>query len=175
MQKKEIRYLVMAALFVALDIVFTRFLSFYPPTVPTFIVRISPQFLAHALCGWILGPWWAIGSAVAADLIGFFMFPSPFPFFIGYTISAAMGGLVYGLLLHKKKVVLWRSVLAVAIAIYCFSIPLTALWNVILYQRGWVLIFANQLLWRTVFVPVYAIVLYMVQKALVRSKVLDRQ
>ena len=95
-----LKKLVLAALFVALDLLFTRVFCVYLMGGGE---RVSLQFLANAVCGWALGPWWGAGVAAVADLTGALIGSSGLAFFPGFTLTAALRGFTYGLLLHKKK------------------------------------------------------------------------
>ena len=167
----KVQKLALVGLFVALDIIFTRFLHFYMPP-GTYTVRISPQFLAHALAGWILGPWWALGSAVAGDLLGVIINTAGKAVYLGYTLSAALIGLIYGLFLHRRPVRWWRSLLAVSTVTLTISLVLTSVWNSRLYESPVSVFVISALPWRAMTIPVYSAVLFAVQKALERSKVI---
>ena len=66
-RNNALKKLVLAALFVALDLLFTRVFCVY---LMGGAERVSLQTLASAVCGWALGPWWGAGVAAAADLLG---------------------------------------------------------------------------------------------------------
>ena len=66
-RNNALKKLVLAALFVALDLLFTRVFCIY---LMGGAERVSLQTLASAVCGWALGPWWGAGVAAAADLLG---------------------------------------------------------------------------------------------------------
>lgn len=78
-------------------IVLSRFLSIKTP-----ITKISFAFVPTMLCAIWLGPKWTVLLNVLGDIIGATLFPTG-PYFIGYTISTAIAGLIYGLLLYKKE------------------------------------------------------------------------
>lgn len=67
-RNNALKKLVLAALFVALDLLFTRVFCVY---LMGGAERVSLQTLASAVCGWALGPWWGAGVAAAADLLGY--------------------------------------------------------------------------------------------------------
>ena len=95
-RNNALKKLVLAALFVALDLLFTRVFCVY---LMGGAERVSLQTLASAVCGWALGPWWGAGVAAAADLLGSAVGTSGLSFFPGFTLTAALRGLTYGLLL----------------------------------------------------------------------------
>ena len=65
--KRNVRMLATSGLLIALDIVCTRFLSFYTPGN---VDRIRPQFVPTAIAGFIFGPYWAMLITVLGDIVG---------------------------------------------------------------------------------------------------------
>ena len=164
--RKATKLLVTAGLFVALDIIFARFLSFYTPGN---IVRVGPQYLAHAMAGWLLGPLWSMGTAVAADILGMMINSAGLSFMPGYTLSAAMSGLLYGLILYRRPVRIWRAGLAMGAVTVVVSLGLGSLWSMLYYQKAWLGSVALALPWRAALWPCYAALLFLLQKALTRA------
>ena len=114
-RNNALKKLVLAALFVALDLLFTRVFCVY---LMGGAERVSLQTLASAVCGWALGPWWGAGVAAAADLLGSAVGTSGLSFFPGFTLTAALRGLTYGLLLYRKPVTFPRCLAASAAVKY---------------------------------------------------------
>jgi ECF transporter S component (folate family) len=94
------KMLVFAAFFMALDIIVSRFLAIKLPGM----IRVDFQTLVAACCGYVMGPIWAMSSLMASDILGFFIFDSKeFPFFIGFTITAALRGFLFGMAFRKLQ------------------------------------------------------------------------
>ena len=93
----NLKKVIIAALMLAATIVLSRFLS-----VKTPIIVISFSYIPIMLCAILLGPWWTMLVAGLADLIGALLFPFG-AYFVGYTISATLSGLIYGIFLRYKK------------------------------------------------------------------------
>jgi ECF transporter S component (folate family) len=129
-QNSNVTRLIILGLFIALEIILTRFLSIHTP-----IVRIGFGFLPIAMLGIMYGPLWASAAYAIGDLIGIMLFPSG-PFFPGFTLSAALTGLTYGIILYKKPIT-WKRVL-IAAAIVCLGINLIldTLWLYILMDTA---------------------------------------
>ena len=89
--------IILAAMFLTILVVLSRFLS-----VKTPIMKISFAFIPTMLCATYLGWKWSVLVNVLGDLVGALLFPSG-PYCVGYTITTAVAGLIYGLLLHKKS------------------------------------------------------------------------
>lgn len=91
----RLKKIIFTAILLALTIVLSRFLSIKTP-----LMKLSFEFLPTMICATWLGWKWTVLMKVLADLIGATLFPSG-AFFIGYTITAAVAGLIYGLLLYR--------------------------------------------------------------------------
>jgi ECF transporter S component (folate family) len=164
----ELRFLILAALFAALDIACTRLLPAYFLPPGTFLVRVGLQFLVFALAGWTIGPAWAMGSAMAADLVGVLINPTGTgTFFPGYTLTAGMSGLMYGLILHRRAPKLWRAGAAAAVHMLVIALPLTSLWVSAqgFFPDFWAP-FWMALPWRALLVIPYTLLIFALQKAL---------
>ena len=94
------------ALLLALEIVLSRFLSISTP-----VVKIGFSFIPIAMVAMLYGPLWAGCTAALADFLGAIMFPIG-PYFPGFTLTAALTGLLFGLCLHGGEQRWYRPVLA---------------------------------------------------------------
>lgn len=92
---KRSKKIVLTAILLALLVVLSRFLSIKTP-----ITKISFAFLPTMLCATWLGWKWTMLLNILGDLIGATLFPTG-PYFVGYTISTAISGFTYGLLLYQ--------------------------------------------------------------------------
>ncbi len=113
-QAFPLKRLVTIALLSALAVVAKRFLGFNNQ-----FISASFGFVPIAISGMLLGPLGGALTAVIADLIGALAFPSG-PFNLGFTLSAALQGLIYGLTLHapqvsKQRVALGQLVITIGI------------------------------------------------------------
>ena len=136
MQKKSsTQRLVMMAFMIALSIILTRFCSINTP-----ILRIGFGFLPCAFMGIMFGPLWAgIGYAVA-DILGMIIFPSG-AFFPGFTVTAFLTGIVYGIFYHNKEVTIKSSILPNLVVSVVLNLVLDTIWLMILMGQGfWVLL-----------------------------------
>lgn len=119
---KTTRTLVFMALFIALQVILTRFLSIQTP-----ILRIGFSFIPVALCSIILGP--ALGGITAgiADIVGMMIFP-PSAYFPGFTLSALLSGAIYGLVLYKKPNTILRVAISVLLVTIIVDLGLNTWW-----------------------------------------------
>ena len=88
--------LVCTALLVALQVVLSRFLS-----IQLWNLKIGFSFVPVIIAARLFGPVSSVIVYALGDVIGTFMFPTG-PFFPGFTLTAAIAGLIFGLFLYKK-------------------------------------------------------------------------
>lgn len=108
--------LALSALLLAFDVVFTRVLALNTP-----LVKMGFGFAAVALCAMLYGPAWAAAVAGLGDLIGALLFPTG-AYFPGFTLTAALTGLIFGLCLYRREV-RWR-IAFLAAALNCLLVTL---------------------------------------------------
>ena len=89
--------LTLTALLAALEFVLSRFLS-----ISAWNTKIGFAFVPVALAALLLGPLNAGIVAALADFLGALLFPVG-PYFPGFTLTAFLMGLCYGLFLYKKQ------------------------------------------------------------------------
>ncbi len=128
------------ALLVGQTVVLSRFLSVSLPTI-----KIGFAFVPLALCGALYGPICTLLVAVVADILGALLFPQG-TFFIGFTISAAMTGFIYGIFFNKKSKSIVRIVLAVTIVTVLVHICANTLWLSILLGKGFLILLPSRLI-----------------------------
>lgn len=118
--------IVILAMLTAMEIVLNRFLS-----VNTWNLKIGFSFIPVVAAAILYGP--LAGGCVAAlgDFLGAILFPIG-PYFPGFTATALLTGIVFGLFLHPKQTPL-RIGLSVAINQLILSLFLNTLWLFILY------------------------------------------
>lgn len=159
--------IILTAILLALLIILSRFLSIKTP-----IMKISFAFVPTMLCAIWLGPKWTVLLNVLGDVIGATLFPTG-AFFIGYTISTAIAGLIYGLLLYKKesncytnKQFLIRLIIATALVAVICNMGLNTLWSAITTGKAFLVLLSARIVKELVMIPVHVIVIFFLEKAL---------
>lgn len=125
-QKLNIRTIAATGLLVAVHIVLSRFLSFN-----AWNMKIGFAFVPVFVAAWLYGPVSAMLVGGLGDFLGAILFPIG-PYFPGFTLSCALTGLIFGLLLHKKQSIP-RVAAAVAVDQFGVSLCLTTYWIYLLY------------------------------------------
>ena len=128
--KLTVRALTQIALLLAAEIILSRFLS-----IPTPILKISFSFLAIAAIAILYGPFYACAAAGIGDFMGSILFPIG-AYFPGFTLTAALSGLVYGLFIYKKQVTFLRLLVPVLIINILFQIVLDTFWLVMITEQS---------------------------------------
>lgn len=160
--------LIIMAFLIALQIILVRFLSIQ--WIPT--VRISLGFLPMAMASIMFGPLWGSITYIIADTLGILLFPTSGAYFPGFTISAFLIGIIYGLFLYNKKQVQWtkkqimtRTIFCVLTEIIFISLLLNTLWLKILYGKGFFAILPGRLLQAAIMTIVEIVLIYLLQTA----------
>lgn len=147
---KKPRSLALCALFAALHIVLNQF------TIPvSAYLEIGFDFLALAAAGYLCGPWMAGLVGAAGDVLGYLLRPNG-PYFPGFTLSAVLMGILYGLWYYKKPVQLWRVLLAQLNNVVLFNFFITPLWLSIMYGQAFTVLTTMRLLKNLLQFPISA-------------------
>ena len=163
---KNIKKIVISALLLAASIVINRFLS-----INTSILSIGFTFVPLMLAGIILGWKYSMIIAGLADLIGALLFPFG-SFFIGYTVSAVLTGLVYGLCLYRKdefkvdKKFCIRLIIAILIVTIFINGGLNTLWLLLTSKKATIAILPTRIVKQLIMIPVMFITMVSLGKAL---------
>lgn len=159
--------IIITAIFLAMNIILSRFLS-----VKTPIMKISFAFIPTMLCAIWLGPKWTILLNVLGDVIGATLFPTG-PYFIGYTISTAVAGFIYGILLYKKDSdsfsninFIIRVIIAVVLVAIIVNMGLNTLWTSITTGKAYQVLFVTRVVKQLLMIPVHIIVILFIEKVL---------
>ena len=159
--------IILAALLLAMSIVLSRFLSIKTP-----IVTIGFSFVPTMLCAIWLGPKWTILLNVLADLIGATLFPFG-SYFIGYTITTAVSGAIYGVLLYKKeedsytdKQFIIRVILASVLVTVIANIGLNTLWISITTGKAFMVLISARIIKEVIMIPIKVIVIIFLERVL---------
>lgn len=122
MKNTKIKKMVILGLMLAIEIVLSRFLSIQTATMKlafNFIpCCVGSSDVWSYICRLRCGTWRFIGAM---------LFPIG-PYFPGYTLSAFLSGIIYGLFLYGRKATVLRSFLAALCSLTVCSLGLNSLW-----------------------------------------------
>ena len=128
--KITLRQLTVSALLIALDVVFTRVLAINTP-----LMKIGLGFTAVAVSAMLYGPLWAALTAGLGDLIGALMFPTG-AYFPGFTLTAALTGLIFGLFLYRREGKWLRAFLAALTNSFFVTLALNTLLIAVFFRSS---------------------------------------
>ena len=95
-------------------------------------VKISLAHLALAPTAMLFGPVAAGIQGALSDFLGYLLKPTG-PYFPGFTLTALLLGVIYGLLLYQTKRSLWQIILARVIVALFVNIGLNTIFLAMLY------------------------------------------
>ena len=148
----SLKRLITMALLAALAVVAKRFLGFNNQ-----LISASFGFVPIAIAGMLLGPVGGALTAIISDLIGALAFPSG-PFNLGFTLSAALQGLVYGLTLYAPHVSKQRVALGQLIITVGINLVFNTLLIVPIVGKGFFALLPLRALKNALFFPIEVIV-----------------
>lgn len=154
--------IVTIAFLMAVEIVLTRFASI---TTPYF--RISFGFLPIIIIGIMYGPLWAGTAYAVGDIIGGTLFPVG-PFFPGFTLSAFLVGLIYGLFFYKREITLPRVIIACVVVVGGVYLGLGTLWLTTLLGKGYMVLLPVRIVKELITLPIYIVLIMALKTAFER-------
>jgi ECF transporter S component (folate family) len=154
---KNTRTMVTCAMLLAIEVVINATVSI---PIGNYL-RISVGYLAVAACGYLYGPSPAMLVAALSDVLVFLIHSSGGAFFPGFTLNAALGGLVYGLAFYRKTEVKWPRILVAQAVIAVFlHVLLNTLWLSVLLGQGYLALLPVRMLKNALQYPVDVALLF---------------
>ncbi|WP_044913699.1 MULTISPECIES: folate family ECF transporter S component [unclassified Butyrivibrio] len=131
-------------------------------------IRIGFSGLPNQVVDYLFGP--AVGAifGAALDIIKWFLQPTG-DFFPGFTISAALGGVIYGFAFYKKNISIIRVFTAQLIVKIFVNIGLNSLWLKILYDQAILALLPGRILSNAIMLPIDTFITFVMIKAVERT------
>ncbi len=149
------RSIAILGLLMALQLVLGKF-----PVFGIWSVRVDFVFLATFIMGWWFGPWWAGLAAVICDLVNTLILGGSGTYFVGFTISAFLGGVIYGVFFYRQNMSWWRVIMATLIIMLVVNVFLNTLWLTILYKTPFWGILPIRILKDLILTPIQVLLVY---------------
>ena len=132
-------------------------------------LKIGFGFLANAAVGMLFGPSVAMLAGVCTDLLGYFAGGFTMGgYFPGFTLTAIVAGLFWGLWMYPRRVSLWRAIGAkVCINLFC-NIGLNTLWLPLTGGKAMSVLLVARVPKNLLMLPVAIAVLYFGMKLVLR-------
>lgn len=162
---RKSKKIVLSAMLLALLIVLSRFVS-----IETQFLVISFCFVPIMMSAIWLGPKYSTLIAALGDFIGAILFPFG-AYFPGFTVSAAISGLIYGMFLYRKdnqsmssKSFLIRLILSSFLVLSLVNTFLTSLWLHILYGNAYLVVVGTRVVAQIIMLPVQIATIFVLNK-----------
>lgn len=159
----KIKKIVLSAMLLAMLIILSRFIS-----IETQFLVISFSFIPIMMSAIWLGPKYSMTISLLGDLIGAILFPFG-QYFSGFTISAGISGLIYGIFLYNKKEksdkqFILMLIISSFIVLGIVNIFINSLWLHILYGKAYFIIISTRIIAQIIMLPIQVITIYTLNK-----------
>lgn len=154
--------LVVCGMMIAVDVVLARLASLNTATA-----RLGLALFAAAIVARLYGPVAAVIVHGLSDVIGAVLFPNG-PYFPGFTVTAILIGLIYGLCFYRT-VNWWRILVAVASTQVICTLCLNTLWLSIMLDKPLWVYLPGRLIQSAITTPVQLVGLPLLFRVLDRS------
>ncbi len=165
---KVTQNLVLCGLMAALAVVLNYTTSIYL----TPYIRIGFSGLPNRIVEFLFGP--AIGAVFGGmlDILKYILKPNGGAFFFGYTFNVMLAGIIYGSILYKKPIRIWRILIAEFLVKLIVNCGLNTLWLAMLSGKAFFVILPARALKNLIMWPVDSAVLFFT--LIFVSKILNR-
>ena len=164
---KQVRTLTGVAMLLAMSVV----ISFTASVRVTETIKIGLGYLITALLGMLYGPFTAALAAGAGDLIKYLLKPDG-AYFFGFTLTAMLGGVVYGVFFYREKCTIPRAIASKAAVSLLLNCLLNTAWVSWLYGMPFLGALGPRVIKNLMALPFEIVLLYIVLNGM--NKVIQR-
>ena len=155
-EMSKLRTITLIAMLLAVSVV----LSFFTIQVSESL-RLGLGYLITATMGMLFGPVTAGIAAGVGDIVKYLIKPSG-AFFPGLTITAILGGVLYGMVFYHSRVTLVRAIVAKTLTNVLLNILLNTFWLSIMMGKGFWALVPSRVIKNIALLPVEILLLYSV-------------
>lgn len=156
---KSLRAITITAMFIALNLVLDRVSIQLTPEL-----RIGVGFLTSAMIAMMFGPVMGISAGFVTEILSYVLYPRG-AYFPGFTLTAMVGGLIYGLVLYQKEIRMFRAFAAKGLVNLLCNIGLNTLWLSMLQGQAVFVLLPARLLKNVILWPLESLLLFLVARA----------
>lgn len=160
------RSLTVCAMMMALNIILGYFTLRF-----TDFLRIGFGFITQPVVGMAFGPILCGITGMIQDVVSLVLNPTG-AYIPAYTLSVGVSGMFYGLMLHNKRVTLWRVFLTEFLVIFVGNILLNSIALAPTVASGFVGILPSRILKNLLLLPIQTVVSYLILKFVQKQKLL---
>lgn len=159
LEMRDVRMLALAALLVAMRVALK---SVMIPIADNLFISVG--FLPNALGAMLCGPYLALMSGAASDILGWLLFPKG-AFFPLFTVVEMLGSLLFALFLYGAKPTILRVALSkLSVNVIC-NILLTPIFLSMMYGKAIQVYLVTRIAKNLLLLPVEAALLYLLLRA----------
>ena len=151
---KKVTTITTCAMFGALAIV----LGYYSFKI-TPNLKIGFSAIPNMLVDYLFGPVVGCLFGGAMDVIKFMLKPDG-GFMPGFTFDAMLSGIIYGSILYKKPISIWRVLVAEFIVKLVINCGLNTLWISMLYGKGFMVLLPARIIKNAIMLPIDTAIVY---------------
>lgn len=156
---KDARCLVVTALLIALNVAMDL-MNIRIWLTPE--LRLGVSFVLNASIAMLYGPSVGMMAGFCTDVLGYMVNPAGGAYFPGYTLTAMMGGMLYGLWLYPRRPAKLRILGAkLSINLFC-NVGLNTLWIAMTGGKAMTLLLPARLAKNLMLLPFEVVLLYLV-------------
>lgn len=159
----RIRKMAYTGLFIAISVILTRFFAGNINILGIPALRLSFGEVPIMLSGILLGPVYGAACGALSDIIGYSINPVGGPYFPGFTLTAALTGLIPGLMAkYYRNNWNWTSVMIIVTVTTLIAVPLNTLWLSLLHGKAYLALLLSRIIGKTPLIPAHVIILKLV-------------
>lgn len=154
---KNVRVLALCGIFMALSVA----LKFVASIDIGQYIRIGVSDLPGMAVSALFGP--AVGGIFwgMLDIVKYLVAPTG-PYFPGFTISAALNGVIFGVILYKKNITIPRVFMAQLVSKVVVSLLINTAWLSILYGNAFLAMLPARIVTNAIMLPIDTALMYIV-------------
>lgn len=153
---RSVRSLTVAALMTALTVAVG---SLFIPVADN--LRLMFTYIPMSVGGMVCGPLMAMVIGLVSDLVGFVIHPTG-AFFPGYTLSAVLGALAYGLAFYRQRPNIWRVLIVRGLVNLLVNAALGSVWSAVLMGKAYMFYLGKSLFKNIALLPIEAFIIHQV-------------
>ena len=161
----KLKKIILSGIMLALLIVLNRFVSIKTP-----LLVISFSYVPIMMSAIWLGPKYSTLIAALGDFIGAILFPFG-TYFPGFTLTAGLSGLVYGIFLYKnpeekvesKKFII-KLIVSNLLVLGIIEIFIVSIWLNILYGKAYLVVVSTRVVTQVIMLPIRVITIFFLEK-----------
>lgn len=125
-------------------------------------IRIGFSGLPNRVVEYLFGPWVGALFGAALDILKYLLKPDGGAFFFGYTFNVMVAGVIYGTVLYKKPVRVWRIFTAELLTKAIVNCGLNTLWLAVLNGNAFMAILPARVVKNIIMLPIDTAILFFV-------------